>query len=483
MAQMSEMQCQVCHKTTFHSFSDGHPAFSAYPHDQRTHIYFDHLAHREKHFKDRRFRGQEKAWQCADCHVLDAAGQSIQVRSFEQTCAECHDGQIRNDYVAGIPFFSIPAIDSQTLRKHKLDIGHWPGVRRHPLADGLVSPLTQILMAEQEGFADAVQTLDGIDLSDLASASENELGRVKDFAWAFKKSLFELVKSGESQFRQQLQLTLDSEYGECAAGMLLFQKLVDVQRRWFPRLDQELRQSAANTDVADTSSTNETTSDDDDVSEDANPAPVSSSHLSGPDAGWYMQDLDLSLRYRPTGHADSWLRAWLDATAKSGAHGATRADSDGDDSPMQRVFADLSTPTSPGRCMKCHTASVGPDGSRHVHWQPGAPTAGQSTFTTFIHEPHLASRDGQTCTSCHQDNDAVLASPDRLFRSEFINADWSANTNPSHSVSDFAAMEKEACMRCHTRGRAEESCLTCHNYHVTALDHGSLPSRAELPSK
>ena len=58
--------------------------------------------------------------------------------------------------------------------------------------------------------------------------------------------------------------------------------------------------------------------------------------------GWYMQELEFTMRYRPSGHADPFLRAWLDLTSAPPQGAPAVAAS--------RVVAPPPPPSRPCRC-------------------------------------------------------------------------------------------------------------------------------------
>jgi hypothetical protein len=159
--------------------------------------------------------------------------------------------------------------------------------------------------------------------------------------------------------------------------------------------------------------------------------------------GWYRDFYVLS--YRPRDHGDAFLRRWLETAAPYG----------GGDGAMADVFAQLSDPKAPGRCVKCHSVDRRAAGGFQVNWQAGTPAASDGRLTGFRHGPHLtltSGRDG--CATCHK------------FDQE---ADYAASfddSDPSTFASNFAAIDKATCARCHTPEKAGSACTQCHNYHA-----------------
>jgi hypothetical protein len=159
--------------------------------------------------------------------------------------------------------------------------------------------------------------------------------------------------------------------------------------------------------------------------------------------GWFRDDF--ALLYRPAGHADPFIRAWLDAT------GARPSDA------ARRVFDELSAPRALGKCAKCHSIDAAEPGTVRVNWKAAQPATDVHRFTRFDHGPHLNPLKAEGCTTCHKlDNEAD-------FMGSFDDHDASS------FVSNFAPVEKTVCAECHVAQAAGESCTTCHNYHVGVI--------------
>jgi len=93
LTTMTNAQCQSCHSSTFHSFSDGHPEFDD---RQRAGLHFDHVTHLNLHFSsfERTMPDGVPRMKCQDCHISDSAGVSMKLQPFEVMCASCHGQQI-----------------------------------------------------------------------------------------------------------------------------------------------------------------------------------------------------------------------------------------------------------------------------------------------------------------------------------------------------------------------------------------------------
>ncbi|MDH3581286.1 MAG: cytochrome c3 family protein, partial [Hyphomicrobiales bacterium] len=163
--------------------------------------------------------------------------------------------------------------------------------------------------------------------------------------------------------------------------------------------------------------------------------------------GWYRQDF--AILYKPTGHADMFLRAWLEFTAglynKSGPNPATP------------VFMQLTADDAQGQCAKCHSIDAKADQSRTMNWMPSTPDTRESAFTTFSHEPHFGLVDEKGCLTCH-----ALSNAKGYLKTY-------KGTNPYSYVSNFTAVKKDTCASCHGGKQAREDCLLCHKYHVQGV--------------
>jgi predicted CXXCH cytochrome family protein len=163
--------------------------------------------------------------------------------------------------------------------------------------------------------------------------------------------------------------------------------------------------------------------------------------------GWYRDEF--TLRYRPTGHEDQFIRAWLDLTAPAApSFKASR-----------QIFEELIDPKAPGLCGKCHSvdqlAETGSKNQGHkVNWTAYKPEDGLKTSVHFSHSAHFSLLDERGCLTCHKrDRDADYAGgfKDRA---------------PATFQANFKPLPRAVCAECHTSAKAGDNCLTCHNYHL-----------------
>ena len=164
--------------------------------------------------------------------------------------------------------------------------------------------------------------------------------------------------------------------------------------------------------------------------------------------GWYRQDY--SIMYKPTGHADTFLKAWLDFSAIrfSKTQGNLAAS----------VFMELTGKDAQGQCSKCHSLDATKDQARAVKWAPSSTETSESLFTSFSHEPHLGVVSAEKgCLTCHE-----------LSSAKGYLDTYKAN-DPKKFVSNFMPVKKETCASCHGKKEVRQDCVLCHKYHVTDI--------------
>ena len=179
------------------------------------------------------------------------------------------------------------------------------------------------------------------------------------------------------------------------------------------------------------------------------------------DARWTLRE-PRTVFYRPLGHADPFLRAWLDLTGDLYAANPV--------APL--LFDELSgrsdPNTSPGTCIKCHSVDVQSDLSGRkriqVNWRGARESKG---FTNFNHGPHL--KLFESCKSCHDYASADALDEEALtylasFRAPATKTELGVDFD--RFTSNFSPIKKSACVQCHTRSQASNACRDCHNYHV-----------------
>ncbi len=226
-----------------------------------------------------------------------------------------------------------------------------------------------------------------------------------------------------------------------------------------------------------------------------------------------------SMYYRPIKHADPFITAWLDFSASLYAKSPAAA----------MVFDELSgraTGSAIGACMKCHSIdaekNAAGDPVVKVNWKSEQPIR---DFTKFNHTPHLKL---MNCAECHRapwvpavqarmtvakaasaeeeavttagdgavapetereaeespaveeaspESEVSAAAPAMAYLDSFkasteglelgVNFSNANHGSSGHAfVSNFEPVAKGDCARCHVQGKAGDSCLICHNYHI-----------------
>ena len=481
LTAMSNKQCVACHKEKFIGLAQGHPEFVKYPFDRRTRINFDHGTHLEKYFQDTNAKYQAPK-ECSTCHIPGQVGRSMVVQEFDKTCAACHEEQIAGVGRAtskGIEILVIPGLDVQTLKNNDIAIGSWPED-----AEAEITPFMDLLLTGNDDYDTARANLSELDLLDLTDANDAQLADVKRLAWSIKDLYFDLTTLGVATFSSRLAIAfghdLDTRELARLTNFLPADAVTTAMNLWFPNLRDDVIQFRAgeivpmlsredtnvmaSTVVTVVNSTDDDEIDDDEIDDDEigddeigddrelkdgeegqNTQIV---NLASEDwsatGGWYREEF--SLRYRPAGHADVFLKSWLDIAAKAAIMPAKE--------PASYLFEALTSTNSPGICSKCHSVDEVGEGIQRVNWQVKQPVKNQRTFTTFSHTGHFSLLDERGCLTCHSLNSSAKYS------------DGFKNRDPMTFASNFVPIERATCAACHTPAEAGDNCVTCHNYHI-----------------
>jgi hypothetical protein len=186
------------------------------------------------------------------------------------------------------------------------------------------------------------------------------------------------------------------------------------------------------------------------------PPPAGPVKVTPPDAwvdqgGWYNDGVSFALFYRPRGHADRFLRSWMDLTVDAARN---------TDPPISReLFKVLSEPKAVGLCSKCHGIEETP--VKQVNWMAFQPDPIDHEFNRFSHSTHLSLLNMSGCLTCHDLNKTAGQSQDKAA---------SPSKAPQPELAsfhgDFKTMTKDRCDRCHQPNHVRDDCLLCHNYHI-----------------
>jgi hypothetical protein len=471
---MADQQCQVCHQVQFEGFASGHPEFDGYPYVRRTRMQFDHVAHFQRHFSDARL-GVRGPTSCAHCHEPAPDGGKMLVRGFEQGCAPCHSTQIEGANragVKGIAFLRLPGIDLAALAQAGHETGEWPVD-----SEGGITPFMRWLLEGDEAASAALESLGAMNPGNLQAATAEQKAAAAQLLWSIKGLFADLVVEGQPVLLRRLGAT-NRAVASGSIGGFPPDVALAAQQAWLPNLLAEVAAHRSGAKVPRSGvpapahpvpvKTPAAKSDSDDLLSDdlladplpatplasvpartANPPLVAKLELHDAEGrtavgGWYRLDESYTLLYRPEGHADEFLTAWLEGTAKNAAPTA------------QRIFSQLAAPDAPGVCMKCHTvdqpaAAV----TATINWYTSRPQQNMHAFTRFKHAAHFSLMGDQGCMTCHTFDVAA----------DYAGS-FGANRDPAVFRSNFAPLAKSSCAACHQPERTGESCLQCHNYHT-----------------
>jgi len=444
---LSDTSCQACHQEEYHSFATDHPEFTAWPTRRRTQIAFDHGLHEAKHFPE-----QKQAFECATCHQQDSTGGFQLTLGYEETCASCHDPGMNTSWDANLPFVSLPMLDTEALDDAGHSVGQWPEEATGDFDGPLPLPLKLLLLVDERA-ASAMEKL-GVDFDffDVDANDEQQVAAAAEVVWATKRLLHELAHRGQEAIRQRVAKLLDREISNAELAALTAHLSPDtlsvITERWLT----ELSETELPEEVSDT------------TSQDSKPAAESSEALP-PDreagsnsfarervaaGGWLRDELTFSIRYRPTGHADLWMKAWIELAAEATGNQHRAA--------AEKLLQQAMKPTAPGLCGSCHSIDRTESGALAVHWFAKQPADAGPQFTFFSHRPHLSQAELTDCQSCH-----------RISESTGVMESYT-QFDPQQFTADFHALTKQSCAECHTPKGAGDSCTQCHKYHVGSGD-------------
>ena len=456
LKQVSNERCQTCHVSKFGSFATSHPEFTDYPYRRRTRLVFDHNAHIEKYFAEAEkdpASPQPPSQSCNGCHQPGFDQKYMEVKSYEAMCSNCHQKDIlgtgRTTGPKGIDFLAVPGIDITTLKEKKVDIGNWP-----TSSEAQITPFMKLLLTASGETVH--MELGDIDLIDLSKADDDALAKVKTLAWAIKRIFGRLEAETLDAIIGGGQAGANRKQLAVLTGMISHDVILGANREWFPKLHEDLQNHEKNEPT-------EAFKEPDKEPETPAAAAPFDAEAWAEYGGWYRQDYNI--RYRPAGHADPFLRAWLDHAAHSAAAGP--------DSPLQPVYELLASQEAVGRCARCHSIDAAESGAKQVNWRPFYTDHHKNRFTSFAHKLHTAAVGTKGCAACHELSPA--------------GADYAksyANNDPGAHAPNFKPIDKALCASCHTRQTSWESCTLCHDYHVTeSKDSSRLGRRAATARK
>jgi hypothetical protein len=429
-------KCHVCHSKAFHSLKNGHPEFQSYPFQRRTSILFDHNTHFKKHFPGE--RSDLDLQVCSSCHTNDPKRKTMGFVGYKQACASCHDEGIKEDLAQGLLVAAIPLIDTKTLIANGLDIGDWPeSSARSVLAHRTVPVSMKTTFNDVSSLTSQFEKVRSLDLGDLSGASKEDLENVADLARGIKNEIKSAMAGNDLQltdgfFQTQIPTTSIRQF----------------QQAFLPGLLEATSSANGDASVGEEGLSNQT-------------AEEQRNDLNSVRSGFYIDPIDMSLRYRPVEHADAFLRAFYDQAAQSEGHSGTNPVEQSD--PRKAGLGSLS-PYTIGRCVKCHSIDF-EKGRRGFNWSQQATRTQSKPFTKFTHEPHLINGSEIRCQKCHTFEEKFVTPP-QILDADFFSLTGELRMETSGRGCDFAEIKTSNCSQCHQSSLAGDNCLDCHNYHI-----------------
>jgi hypothetical protein len=432
LAAIDNVACQSCHRQRFESFAADHPDFGIWPYERRTRIAFNHAAHRDKHFSEKK-----KSFDCSACHAEDATGKVQLTASYEATCAACHDEKISTSVARGVPMLALPTMDVAALHAAGFEVGAWPKGATGDF-DGRFPPVMKLLLAADPAAATAMTKLGpNFDFQDVNPKDREQLAACAALAAAARTLSVELAESADATIRTRLQKVLGRSFSDGQVRTLVGGLSVDTMRSTVDGWFAGTKSAAIAPTAATAASANQAL-----TTSKSERKPI----VFGPAGTWVRDEGSLAIRYRPGAHADPVLASWLTVLAET---------PDLNQRPVPAaMFKELSKANSPGLCASCHSVERNAQNQLAINWRAYDRTAEPRTFTKFSHGPHLLLPQLADCTHCHAIDSKAAA------------ATAYTDVDPARFIGDFAPISKRQCTECHTTKAAGDACQQCHNYHV-----------------
>ena len=464
LLSMTNSQCQTCHAEQFGSFASSHPAWSDWPYRRGGDIAFNHVTHSGKHFPSTGKKGTQ--FECSLCHRVAQnnqnpwikQGEISRVESFEHSCAGCHEESLRLQLGKGVDFVALPIIDEEVARR----LPGWPDLATGP-TEGTIPPLTELLLRTDPEFARTMRELPGRSLTQLPPDNQS-VEKLHHIAQAVQNLIVQSGRQGHAYLEQKLIERGLSPTSFAPVLHSLPPQLIESASRWFEKdasvstpvterqntLDRPLRLVLADDSdllgeaslLGDDNVEADLLTDDplaEDPLLDSNEQPPAGSQANRiamaseivTRGGWYREDLEFAIRYRPVRHADPVLVGLIGTFAQ-----LSRSD------PLRTRFFETSAVKS---CLECHRGAT----DLISNWQSRPLIGRRDSFTKFSHGPHLSMSQLGSCVHCHR-----------------LATDAVTTVNLESNALEFEPLTRESCAACHTKQAAGENCTTCHRYHV-----------------
>lgn len=249
LSKISNEQCSSCHVAKFNSFDGRHPDFDGYPFKKRTQIIYDHASHFGKHFPEvaKKDSSKQIPATCSTCHNSRGDKRIMSVAPFAQTCKGCHLDQIsgkgRASGPKGIAFLTLPGLDLETLRKRNASIGEWPDA-----SEAVLTPFMKVMISRTERGRGLINTVEGLNLLDLSSATEEQITAVTSLAWEIKGLFYGLISGKASEVLGNLNLgggtKLSPDLVADLTASIPRDVVINAQLQWLPNLARQMASRA-----------------------------------------------------------------------------------------------------------------------------------------------------------------------------------------------------------------------------------------------
>ncbi|MDA0659445.1 MAG: hypothetical protein O3C60_11450 [Planctomycetota bacterium] len=426
LATVDNVQCQTCHAAQFESFAHGHPEFERLAQPVSGGLPFDHLRHLHKHFVEKK-----QEFQCAMCHQVGSNGVVVKTVSYAQSCAGCHDAGIRVALGSGLDIVSLPVLDLEAFTKVGVRLDGWPESLTGDF-DGRISLSTRLLLAADPQVRRALNVL-GKD-GDFARVDATDTDQVRQAA-VVASGLVQFVRGLSTNARTALMERSSNPAPAALIRVVPQTWWQDTLLQWFPDdFPQVLGLDSAAGTAADAKS---------EVADVSTRGTLSQSN-SGE---WVRDNEKQSITYLPNGHADPWVRAWLETVASQYVHDT-------------EMLTAVNRSAEGIACLECH-----PIHGNAINW--GTSNAAPKViagFTKFRHEPHLVQPHLRDCTACHQLK--LPAEPELTSTVGNVLPQVDISHPIGTEASEFHPLRKETCVGCHTPTGAGDGCIQCHRYHI-----------------
>ena len=347
----------------------------------------------------------ERSFACLGCHEPDAGGRVMRLRPFETSCTGCHYGGSRDHHGDQIAKMGASFVVQLPGVEFESDDVSWPADLDTEVQ---LPPLMRLLLA---GDDEAVELL--VELQDAEILDELEEPDKVALTSAITRLVAELLY-GDPQPRIARALGVPAMNPTAAALADELTRatgaLLEFKERWLP---------------------------------EPGTAPFERDRPPRTETGWHHDPDEVAVGYGVATHADRFVKTWLDAllTPHDEGPAAEGADTLGARRAIrERIARELSD--SFGTCLRCHEAG---------RWEPAdREVSALGDRRPFEHGTHLRvfGATTESCDACHRLSEP---SPDRSAR------------RSRHGFLEYAGSD---CANCHRPGRAADSCLTCHRYHV-----------------